>query len=100
MSKYKFKVHSAIYSCDASSSTTVSGYDVTQKVQGLLRDNNKDGVLNIDSSIIENSNADSKKCFAILATVVYPDGKILTRFCSCSEGSTIDLKMSGVVCSF
>ncbi|GGI56732.1 hypothetical protein [Winogradskyella haliclonae] len=100
MSKCKFKVHSAIYSCDASSSTTIAGYDVTQRVQGLLRDNNKEGVLKIDSKIIENSNTYSKKCFAILVTVVYPDGKILTRFSSCSEGSTIDLKMSGVVCSF
>ncbi|WP_299113397.1 hypothetical protein [uncultured Winogradskyella sp.] len=100
MSKYKFKVHSAIYSCDASSSTTVAGYDVTQKVQVLLRNKNREGVLKIDGNVIENPIADNKKCFAILVTVVYPDGKILTRFCSCSEGSTIDLKMSGVVCSF
>ena len=99
MSSYRFKVHSAIYSCDSSNSGTLSGYDVTEKVQELLRDN-KDGVLKIDESIVKDSNSNSKKCFAIIVTVVYPEGKILTRFCSCTEGSIIDLKTSGVECSF
>ncbi|RZN82496.1 MAG: hypothetical protein EVB11_08400 [Winogradskyella sp.] len=100
MSEYKFKVHSAIYSCNSSESCVTSGYDVTGDVQEILRTSNTDGVLEINNDIIKNSNSDIPKCFAIIVTVVYPNGEILTRFCSSSEGNTIDLKVSGVVCSF
>lgn len=96
---YKFKVHSAIYSCDASSSSITSAYDVTDNVQEILRDS-KDGILHLDEIIIKKSNIDIAKCFAIVVTVVYPDGRAQTRFCSCPEGSVLDVKQSGVVCSF
>lgn len=101
MSDYRYKVHSAIYSCKTLQSNVASGYDVTEKVQSILRDPDNNGILKIDSSIINGSAGNcNSKCFAIIVTVVYPDGKILTRFCSCSEGSILNIKESGVVCSF
>ncbi|ARV10200.1 hypothetical protein BTO05_11335 [Winogradskyella sp. PC-19] len=98
---YRYKVHSAIYSCNASQSDIIAGYDVTEKVQSLLSEPKSNGVLHVDEGKIRNSKTEcSSKCFAIIVTVVYPSGNIETRFTSCGEGSTLNIKESGVVCSF
>lgn len=98
---YRYKVHSAIYSCNASQSDVIAGYDVTEKVQSLLSNQTNNGILHLNESKIRDYKTEcSSKCFAIIVTVVYPSGKIETRFTSCSEGSTLNIKESGVVCSF
>lgn len=100
MLAHKFKVHSAIYSCSDTSSITKSAYDVTERIQNLLRGQNNDGVLQINNEIIDINNPCKANTFAIILTVIYPDGDLLTRFCTCKEGDSIDVKSSGVVCSF
>lgn len=98
---YRYKVHSAIYSCNASQSDVIAGYDVTQKVQNILSQPQSDGVLYVDESKIRESKTEcSSKCFAIIVTVVHPNGNVETRFTSCADGSTLNIKESGVVCSF
>ena len=98
---FRYKVHSAIYSCNASQSDIIDGYDVTEKVQSLLSEPTSNGVLHVDEDKIRNSKTEcSSKCFAIIVTVVHPSGTIETRFTSCSEGTTLNIKESGVVCSF
>lgn len=100
MSAYKYKVHSAIYSCFDRSSAVKSAYDVTTIVQSKLNNTTTNGLLKIDDTIIKDLDESKPKCFALIVTVVYPNGKILTRFCSCIQGSILDVKESGAVCSF
>ncbi|MFD1063133.1 hypothetical protein ACFQ1Q_07730 [Winogradskyella litorisediminis] len=98
---YRYKVHSAIYSCDASQSDVIAGYDVTKKVQALLSDPNSEGVLHVSEANIRETKSDcASKCFAIIITVVHPTGKTETRFTSCSDGSILNIRESGVICSF
>ncbi len=100
MGSYKYKVHSAIYSCSNNDSPVKSAYDITEKVRELLRNPENKGVLKIGDIIADECGKDAKKTFAMIVTVVYPNDKILTRFCTCDEGSTLDVKESGLVCSF
>lgn len=99
MNTYKYKVHSAIYSCSNDSSSVKSAYDVTEKAQYMLSDTARDGILDLNKIINSECVNTTKKSFAIIVTVVYPDDKILTRFCTCEHGTNIDIKESGIVCS-
>lgn len=100
MNTYKYKVHSAIYSWNTTESSTLPAYNVTELVQSILNDSENNGIIPVNNTTFIDPCPGKPKSFAIIVSIVSPDGKNVTRFCSCPEGRSINVNDSGVLCYF
>jgi len=100
MDTYKYKVHSAIYSWDTSNSSIRPTYNVTDIVQEILDDSNNKGIIPVNHNIFKDPVPEQPKSFAVIVSIVSPDGENTTRFCSCVDDNSLNVKDSGVICYF
>jgi len=100
MGAYKYKVHSAIYSWDTPGYSTRPACNVTDQVQTILDNSKNRGVIPLNANLITDPAPGCAKSFAIIVSIVRPDGTNTTRFCSSAEGLTLNINDSGVECYF
>lgn len=100
MGAYRYKVHSAIYSWDTPGSSIRPACNVTEIVQGILDKPKNKGVIPLNAQLINDPAPGRIKTFAIIVSIVAPDGNNTTRFCSSSETHTLNINDSGVECYF
>jgi len=97
---YKYKVHSAIYSWIDTITNIRPSHDITRVVQDILNKPNNNGIIHIDHTSFKDPAPGRRKSFALLVSIISPEGEDTTRFLTALDGDVLNVQKSGVICYF